>query len=110
MSDDTTEPAELGAIATRLLYEDDKVAIWEQRLAPGEATDAHLHENAYILIDVEGDKLRVDPADGYENPHFDESFELYTKPGRALEVPAGSYELAVNTGASAYHGILVELK
>ena len=43
----------LGPIATRILYEDDEVRIWDQRLEPGEATAAHHHANDYALIDVD---------------------------------------------------------
>ncbi len=108
MSDDA--PAALGPIATRILFEDDAVVIWEQRLEPGEATAPHLHERDDLLVDVAGDKLRVEPAHGHDNPHFQASFELPTERGRALLVTRGSVEVAVNTGARPYRGILVELK
>ena len=61
--------AELGPIATRILYEDDDVRIWDQRLAPGESTAAHHHENDYALVDVEGDRVDVFPASA-EHAHL----------------------------------------
>ena len=53
------QPTEFGPIATRILYEDDQVRIWDQRLAPGEKTAAHRHEQDYVLVDVEGERIGV---------------------------------------------------
>ncbi len=61
--------SELGPIATKILYEDDEIRIWDQRLAPGEATAAHHHANEYALVDVDGDRVEVFPVEGEPNPH-----------------------------------------
>ena len=56
MSDSSLD---FGPIATRVLYEDDQVRIWDQRLAPGEKTAPHRHEQDYVLVDVEGERIGV---------------------------------------------------
>jgi len=102
-----------GALATRILYEDDQIRIWDQRLAPGDATATHRHEHDYALVDVEGERLQVEL---FEGPHLEllgpgeSSFELPVSRGQVYWVGKGSVERAVNTGASSYRGILVEVK
>jgi hypothetical protein len=104
--------SELGPIATRILYEDDQVRIWDQRLEPGQATASHHHENDYALIDVAGDAVEVLPVEGEPNPHAmpAEGFELPINPRSCFAVPRGSTEIARNTGKLSYRAILVEFK
>jgi hypothetical protein len=40
------EEKELRPIATRVLYEDDEVRIWDQRIGAGETLGRHRHETA----------------------------------------------------------------
>ena len=109
-ADETGEAGELGPIATRIIYEDERVRIWDQRIAPGEHTATHRHEHDYALIDVEGDSLDVELFDG---PHLalgESRLELPVIRGQVYWVEKGSVERAVNSGDSAYRGILVEIK
>ena len=36
-------------IGTKLLFENDRVRVWDLALAPGESTGMHRHENDYIV-------------------------------------------------------------
>ena len=47
----------IGEVATRLLFEDDKVKIWDMRLAPGEGSPLHRHGHDYYLVMLEGDMI-----------------------------------------------------
>src|SRR5262245_47626320 len=40
----------LGDVATRLLYENERVRIWEMDLAPGARSATHRHEVDYVLV------------------------------------------------------------
>ena len=51
----------LGPIGTKVVYENDRVRIWQLRLAPGEESAVHRHELDHILIQVAGDRIAVDP-------------------------------------------------
>ncbi|MGI9432129.1 MAG: hypothetical protein ACR2PQ_07950 [Myxococcota bacterium] len=108
MSDDPTPP--LGPIASRVLYEDARVRIWEQEIHPGEETASHHHELDYALIELGPAELEIAPLAGLPNPHFEESFELPAKRGNVYFVPKGSHEIARNTGDTPYRAILVEFK
>ncbi len=103
-------PTELGPIATEILYEDDQIRIWDQRLARGQKTAPHRHENDYVLVDVEGERIGVEPLPGHNNRDFDRYLELPVRRGQVYFVEKGSVELAENIGAAAYRGVLVEFK
>jgi hypothetical protein len=101
---------EYGPIATRILYEDDQVRIWDQRLAPGEQTAPHRHDQDYVLVDVAGERIGVTPLPGHNNKDYDAYIEIPVKRGQVFSVGAGSVEQARNVGGVAYRGILVEFK
>ena len=54
------ETRQYGDIATKLLMENDRVRIWEMRLAPGERSALHRHQNDYVMIQIAGDKMAAD--------------------------------------------------
>lgn len=100
---------ELGPIATRILYEDDEVRIWDQHIAPGETLGKHRHEHDYVLVNLKGEgPLHVRFHEG-SGGALGESLDLVPKPGEAMTVPKGHVETAENQGA-AYRAILVEMK
>ena len=46
---------EPGPVANHVLYEDDKVRIWEMKLEPGEHSALHSHDLDYYLVILSGD-------------------------------------------------------
>ena len=100
---------EIGPIATRVLFENERVRIWEMNLAPGESTALHRHELDYVQVEIEGDKISglIEPGAGGT---YRESFELDVKSGTHFWVDRGGFETAKNTGKKPYRGILIELK
>lgn len=44
--DNTVSPA----VGTQLLFENERVRVWDLRLAPGESTGLHRHEHDYLYI------------------------------------------------------------
>ena len=44
----------LGDIANRVIFENERVRIWEMRMAPGELGAAHRHELDHILVQIAG--------------------------------------------------------
>ena len=43
----------IGQVADTLLYEDEKVKIWQMTLEPGQASDLHHHACDYYIADLE---------------------------------------------------------
>jgi hypothetical protein len=97
----------LGDVADHVLYEDDKVRIWEMKLEPGEHTALHRHELDYYLVIMSGDLVAgVTPKDSPV-----ESFVGIVPPqGNTVGIPKGGVEWAWNVGQETYHEVLVELK
>jgi hypothetical protein len=100
----------LGPIATRILYEDDQVRIWDQRIPPGTATGPHHRALPYALVNVAGARLEVGPVAGYPAMHGDERLSVELQDRTAMILEAGAYEDAFNPDERAYRAILVEFK
>ena len=101
---------ELGPIATRIVFEDERVRVWEQVIEPGASTGPHHHKLPYALVTVEGSSLEVIPVPGFPAMHGEERLSVEIEAESAGVLPAGSVEEAFNTGDQAYHAILVEFK
>ena len=69
----------LGEIASVVLFENERVKIWNLIVEPGEASPWHFHENDYVTVTVEGGGLTVEYEDGN---HRGESFS-----SRDMEIP-----------------------
>ena len=105
------ETRQFGDIATKLLMENDRVRIWEMRLAPGERSALHRHENDYVMIQIAGDKMAADfepdsggPWGGLGRVEGD------IVPGNFIWAERGGIETAVNIGEQPFYEIVVELK
>jgi len=110
MADDETGRPELGPIATTLLFEDDRVRVWDQVIEPGTATGAHRHELPYALVTVEGTTLDVLPVPGYPDTHGPEVLTVPLESQTAAILPGGAVEDAINPSDRTYRAILVEFK
>ena len=97
----------MGNVADHVLFEDDKVRIWEMTLKPGEHSDLHHHKHEYYLVVMSGDLVAGVPPLG--NPM--EPFVGRIPPqGNTVAVPKGGIEWALNVGKETYHEVLIELK
>ena len=99
----------LGNVATRLLFENDRVRVWEMDLAPGERSATHRHDLDYVLVQLEGDRIAADfesDTAGAHQGHVEGTVEL----GKTRFIARGGIETAVNVGAAPYLEVIVELK
>ena len=103
-------------IATKKIFENDKIAVWEMVLEPGESTGLHTHSRDYLfyvvedapgeLTDEQGNLLRkLEMKDGETMFFRLEGQELVAG---NLRVPAAHN--ARNVGTNRYREILVETK
>ena len=99
----------LSGVGTSVLFENDRVRIWELRLGPGETSGVHQHDLDHILVLVSGDRIAVQPEPDTAGP-FKDYLEAEVVPGTAVFVPRGGVENAINTGDQPYYEIIVELK
>ncbi len=104
-----TPAPEHGEVGTRLLLENDRVRVWEVRLAPGETGAVHRHLHDHLLVQVAGDRIAVLPEPNSEGP-FRDYFEADVVPGAVVSVTRGGVEAARNVGSENYLEVIVELK
>jgi len=103
-------------IANRKVFENDRVAVWEMSLEPGESTGMHTHKNTYFFQVIEGSTLKTVGPDGTDYG------DLPLAPGdtifvdvegdtvRVGDLTGPATHEAVNVGGTRYFEILVELK
>jgi beta-alanine degradation protein BauB len=99
----------LGDVGTKLLFENDRVRVWEVRLDPGQQGDVHRHALDHLLVQVAGDRIAVVPEPDSVGP-FRQYFEADVIPGAVVEVSRGGVESARNVGEEPYLEVVVELK
>ena len=99
----------LGPVGTEIVFENDRVRVWQLRLAPGERSAIHRHELDNILIQISGDRIAAEPEPDSEGP-YREYIEAEPVPGAVIYVTKGGVETAVNVGKEPYLEVIVELK
>lgn len=99
----------LGNVGTKLLFENERVRVWELALEPGERSDVHRHDLDYLLVQIEGDRIAAEPEPDSAGKYRD-YIEVAATPGKVTYIERGGIETAVNTGARRYREILIELK
>lgn len=99
----------LGGVGTRVLFENERVRIWELDLAPGARSATHRHELDYVIVQIEGDRIAATPEPDTAGA-FRDYIEADVAPGKARFVARGGVETAINVGQRRYHEILIELK
>lgn len=100
-----------GGVGTKMLFENDRVRIWEMRLEPGERGDLHEHRNDYLMIQISGDRMAAEFEPDSGGPWGGAGIvEGDISPGNVLWAERGGIETAINVGQEPFHEIIVELK
>ncbi len=95
---------EYGPVATRMLFDNDDVRVWEMDLAPGAVCGLHHHTMDYVLFILAGANV------GAQSPGGREMMPFPVKARATYFVPAGGIESAHNLGATRFFEALFELK
>ena len=93
----------LGDVATRVLFENAWVKVWEMTLAPGETSALHRHDRPYLMCVLEGTRIDATIVDKGD-------LQIPVQPGSVLFVPPGDTERAINRTDVPFREILVEFK
>jgi hypothetical protein len=97
----------LGDVATRIVFEDDRVRIWETTLEPGRASDKHYHAHDYYLAIWQGDLIAgVTP----DRESGEDLVWRLPEGGITVSFPKGLTEWAYNVGEQTFRQVLIELK
>ena len=93
-------------VGTQLLFENERVRVWDLSLRPGESTGLHRHENDYFFVVIGGGTLQaVDEEGKKKSPSSMQDGEVHF---RKLEDVA--VHEARNVGDGPWRNIVVELK
>jgi len=95
-------------VGTRLLFENERVRVWDLALAPGESLEKHVHHNDYLFVVIEGGELlHIDP----EHPEKNQEVQYETDQVVFLEAGSGLiHNELVNVGDKPYRNLVIELK
>ena len=100
---------ELAPIATRLVFEDEYVRVWQQVVPAGARIEKHAHQHDYFLLNVAGEgPFDITFHDG-TGGKLGEHASFKPRPGTADYISKGHIETAHNRGGE-YRAVLVELK
>lgn len=105
----TPDDREFGDIANTILFENDRVRIWELKMPAGESGPVHRHDLDHILVQISGDRMAVQPEPDTGSV-YKEYEEADVFPGNYFYIEKGGIETAVNVGKETYHEIIIELK
>jgi hypothetical protein len=97
----------IGNVGSRVIFEDDRVRIWELILEPGQASDLHHHECDYYLLIFEGDLVAGIPP---KSTGIEPFLAKIPEAGNTVRIPKGGLEWAFNVGEKTYREVLVEYK
>jgi quercetin dioxygenase-like cupin family protein len=89
-------------VGTKLVFENERVRVWEFTLQPGESIGAHHHELDYFFYPIEGATLEVTRAS--------HTTRLTLNAGEVYFRKGGDTHGAKNIDHHRYHEVLVELK
>ncbi len=95
-----------GEVGTKMIFENEKVKVWEFTLAPGELIPMHTHHMDYLFHVYEGSTLEVTyPAEAQLKPN-----RVELQAGQVRYIEKGGRHAARNVGDKRYVEVLVEMK
>jgi hypothetical protein len=105
-SPEGTPPTE--QVGTHVLFENERVRVWDLALAPGESLEKHIHRTDYFFIVESGGLIRFsnpdDPSD-YRDVQFQDNQVTFR------EVGGGKIDNRLtNIGTKRHRNYVIELK
>lgn len=89
-------------VGSKLIFENERIRVWEFTLQPGETIEAHKHDHDYFFYPLEGGTLEVTRDTGTTRATLEVGKVYYRK--------GGDTHAAKNVDDHRYHEVLVELK
>jgi quercetin dioxygenase-like cupin family protein len=93
-------------VGTQLLFENDRIRVWDLRLEPGQSTGLHRHTTDYFYVVIGDGTLQRADADGTRHaPRRMRDGEVHFRP-----VGGEDIHEAINVGSTPWRNLVVELK
>jgi quercetin dioxygenase-like cupin family protein len=97
------EDRPLGAIGSRIIFENEQVRVWELAVEPGRSKGWHRHDLPYVIVPMTGGDIEIESING-----------TVVRPkesvGEAIWRDAGEVHDLRNLGRATYRNVLIELK
>ena len=102
----STEPT--SDVGTRVMFENDRVRVWDLALAPGESLQKHIHRLDYFFIVESGGLIRfADP----DNPSDYRDVQFHDDQVTYVEAHGGKVDNRLtNVGGKRHRNYVIELK
>ena len=92
-------------VGTELLFENDRVRVWQLSLGPGETSPQHRHEADYVYVYLMESRIAVESVGSVPvAAAYDDGYVQYREVGPGVE------HRIRNVGPAAHRQIIVELK
>lgn len=98
-----TSRRKLGGVGTRLLFENERVKIWELDLEPGQSSSWHHHTLDYITVSMDNSTMRREFEDGATD-------ETNPQAGQPRYAVKHQPHVVTNIGSNRHRNVLIELK
>jgi hypothetical protein len=102
-----TDPTE--RVGTRVMFENERVRVWDLALAPGESLEKHIHRLDYFFIVESGGLIRFanpdDPRE-FQDVQFVDDQVTFREVGSSGKVD----NRLTNIGSKAHRNYVIELK
>lgn len=100
-----TQDETLHPVGSKILFEDEKVRVWEAEVAPGETLPIHFHDLDYVTVTLTEGDVEVYEADGTVR-------RGHRVPGdvQVTKVGSGQKHVLKNVGTAPYRNRIIELK
>lgn len=95
-------------VGTRLMFENERVRVWDLALQPGEWLETHLHRDDFLFIVLEGGELQHRDAarpEGDRKVRYDNDLVVFHEAGSGIV-----HNRLVNVGDAPYRNLVIELK
>lgn len=102
----TTPPA--NEVGTRVMYENERVRVWDLALAPGESLAKHIHRTDYFFIVESGGLIRFADPDNPADFH-----DVQFQDDQVTFVPVADGKVdnrLTNIGEKRHRNYVIELK
>ncbi|MEZ5592798.1 MAG: hypothetical protein R3F53_19685 [Gammaproteobacteria bacterium] len=108
-------------VGSKVIFENDKVKVWDFVLQPGEETEMHKHDKSYMWYAIQGGPLDCEDEHGNDLGVFDvptggvfdiklngDELEVMSEIAKGAKIPVT--HKAKNAGDTPYREILIEFK
>ncbi len=100
-------------VGTKLLFENERIRVWDLALQPGEYLEKHIHREEFLFIVVEGGSLRhIDPENSANDRavEFENDLVVHHQPDKNSAEGGTIHHRLVNVGDKPYRNYVIEIK